>query len=215
MKPRPLLPLCALAGALLCSPAWSADPAAQPGLRLRSGNAGFASGTSLVDIGVRLPRIGWLGPLGTWLAADTDPVAARRTGARHLVGLESIAPTDGLRVSGGLVGVARHTVFGPRAPRDTGLIDMSLQALHASSNGGLTVSVPYVGVGYSGAVSTEPALRSAEGGWRFSADLGVMALSTSNSVRLDRVIGGQQSLDDVLREARLTPLLQLGVTYRF
>lgn len=67
-------------------------------------------------------------------------------------------------------------------------------------------SVPYVGVGYTGL----SALRATGGGWRFSADLGLMALQPRSAIRL-----GQQSLSDTLRELQLSPLLQVGVSYAF
>jgi hypothetical protein len=68
-------------------------------------------------------------------------------------------------------------------------------------------TLPYLGVGYSGL--------SLKGGWSFNADLGMLALSTGNSVKFGRVVGGTQSLDDLLREMRLAPVLQLGVSYSF
>ena len=66
-------------------------------------------------------------------------------------------------------------------------------------------AVPYVGLGYTGLPS--------KGGWGFSADLGVMALNLG-SVKLGRVFSGQ-NLDEALRELRLSPLVQVGVSYSF
>jgi hypothetical protein len=66
-------------------------------------------------------------------------------------------------------------------------------------------TVPYVGLGYSGLTG--------RGGWGFAADVGVMALH-GDSVRFGR-LSGAQSLDDLLRDLRLTPVLQLGVSYSF
>ena len=68
-------------------------------------------------------------------------------------------------------------------------------------------AVPYLGVGYTGA--------SAKGRWGFSADVGVMAMNPGSAVKLGRVMGGGQSLDDVLRDMRVSPMLQLGVSYSF
>lgn len=84
--------------------------------------------------------------------------------------------------------------------------------LHASepTNGfgpGDTATLPYLGVGYSGV--------SLNGGWSINADLGMLALYPGNSIKLGRVVGGTQSLDDLLREMRLTPILKLGVSYSF
>jgi hypothetical protein len=65
-------------------------------------------------------------------------------------------------------------------------------------------AVPYVGVGWSGA--------SARGGWGVSADFGFAGRSYgSGGLRLS----GSQSLDDLLRELRITPVLQVGVSYAF
>lgn len=68
-------------------------------------------------------------------------------------------------------------------------------------------AVPYFGLGYTGA--------SAKGGWGFSADVGVMALNPGSAVKLGRVVGGSQGLDELLREMRVSPTLQLGVSYTF
>jgi hypothetical protein len=65
-------------------------------------------------------------------------------------------------------------------------------------------AVPYVGVGWSGT--------SAKGGWGVSADFGFAGRSYGNGgLRLS----GSQSLDDLLRELRITPMLQVGVSYAF
>lgn len=63
-------------------------------------------------------------------------------------------------------------------------------------------TVPYLGVGYTGL--------SAKGGWGFTADLGLMALNPGSTSNLTR-----QSLDDTLRDMRITPVVQLGVSYSF
>ncbi len=62
--------------------------------------------------------------------------------------------------------------------------------------------VPYVGLGYTGLAG--------KGSWGFSADLGVMALNPGSAVKL-----GRQGLDDSLRDLRLSPMVQLGVSYSF
>lgn len=67
--------------------------------------------------------------------------------------------------------------------------------------------VPYFGVGY-----TDLPHRT---GWGFSADFGLMAMNPRSAVRFGSVLGGPQSIDDLLRELRLAPLLQLGVSYSF
>jgi len=65
-------------------------------------------------------------------------------------------------------------------------------------------AVPYIGIGWSGA--------SLRGGWGVSADLGIAGRSSgSGGLR----VSGNQSLDDLLRELRIAPMVQLGVSYAF
>jgi hypothetical protein len=68
-------------------------------------------------------------------------------------------------------------------------------------------TIPYLGIGYTGV--------SGKGGWSLSADVGLVALSAGNAVRFGRVFGGSQSLDDVVRDMRLAPVMQVGVSYSF
>ena len=72
---------------------------------------------------------------------------------------------------------------------------------------GDNATLPYLGFGYTGL--------AARSGWSFSADLGLVAQSPGNAVRLGRVVSGGQSLDDVVRDMRMAPLLQFGVSYSF
>ena len=66
-----------------------------------------------------------------------------------------------------------------------------------------SATLPYLGLGYTGL--------SLRGGWSFNADLGLVARSPGNVVKFGR----SQSLDDTVRELRLSPLLQFGVSYSF
>jgi len=68
-------------------------------------------------------------------------------------------------------------------------------------------TLPYIGIGYSNL--------STKSGWHFSADLGVVSQSPGNMVRFGKVFSGAQSLDDVVRDMRLAPVVQLGVSYSF
>lgn len=114
-------------------------------------------------------------------------------GARGtLWGTQALAPASGL------LSVDRR-LFGPSAP--------GLGYATDSNNDGSSGTLPYVGIGYSSLAG--------RGGWSFSADLGLVSLSPGNAVRLGRVFGGGQNLDDVVRDMRLTPVLQLGVSYSF
>jgi hypothetical protein len=68
-------------------------------------------------------------------------------------------------------------------------------------------TLPYVGFGYSGI--------HAKSGWGFWADVGLVAQSPGNVLGFGRVVSGAQSLDDMVRDLRLSPLVQLGVNYSF
>jgi hypothetical protein len=117
----------------------------------------------------------------------------------------------GMRLTSGLVTGPRGAVFGPgqaMAPSAFGVSAASrgpVGPMFADVNGEGTQTLPYLGVGYSGG--------SVNGGWGFSADLGFAAENAGNQ-RLMRSLMSQ-SLDDTLRDLRLTPVLQLGVSYRF
>jgi hypothetical protein len=119
--------------------------------------------------------------------------------------------SGGMRLTSGLVTGPRGAVFGPGqattpGPFGFGTVSRGLAgSTPADANGDGTQTLPYVGIGYSGS--------SLRGGWGFSADLGVAAQNSGNQ-RLMRSLMSQ-SLDDTLRELRFTPVLQLGVSYRF
>ncbi len=65
----------------------------------------------------------------------------------------------------------------------------------------------YLGVGYTNI--------SAKSGWGFSADIGVVASNGGSAARFGRASNVGQSLDEQLREMRLSPLLNIGVSYSF
>ena len=45
--------------------------------------------------------------------------------------------------------------------------------------------------------------------------MGVVAQSPSQALGAGRMLGGAQGVDDLVRELRLSPMLQLGVNYSF
>jgi hypothetical protein len=141
--------------------------------------------------------VGLLGDvyLGGSKLGASSPAGFRATsgvliGARSPL-LSSAAPST----SGGLLASSRH-LFGA-SPAAIGSSDLSADGS----------TVPYVGIGYS---NLWP-----KSGWSVSADLGVVSQSPGNVVRFGRVVGGSQSLDDVVRDMRLAPVVQLGVSYSF
>ncbi len=128
------------------------------------------------------------------------------------------ATSSGFRATSGLIVGSRSSAYLSGPVVNAGAAGLSVRSLGAqptrSALAGSNADVgsdasgatPYVGMGYTGA--------SLKGGWGFSADIGLMALNPGSAVKLGRVLSGQ-SLDDTLREMRLSPLLQLGVSYSF
>ena len=158
-----------------------------------------SGGTSVDGTGLQVNGLSLMGDVYFGLASGRDKTAAGgfRATSGVMVGARStLWGTPALAPAGGLLNVDRR-LFGPTAG--------SLGYSNDPSNDGGTL--PYIGIGYS-----SPAARS---GWSFSADLGLVSLSPGNVVHLGRVFGGGQSLDDVIRDMRLTPVLQLGVSYSF
>ncbi len=124
------------------------------------------------------------------------------------------APASGFRATSGVIVGAHSTLWGT-APPSSGLLSVDRRLFGQSSAFSASAAdlnadnatLPYIGIGYSGLI--------ARSGWSFSADLGLVSLSPGNAVRLGRVFGGGQSLDDVVRDMRLAPVFQLGVSYSF
>jgi hypothetical protein len=55
---------------------------------------------------------------------------------------------------------------------------------------------------------------SLRGGWGFTADVGLAVDACGLRTRRDGALG-TQGLDDLLRELRLRPMLQVGASYAF
>ena len=166
----------------------------------------------------QLPWARWQGrlSLGTTAAnwrpgTEVGKVSSASLMGDYYFGRSLVGPgsAGGFRATSGLI-------FGPRSSLATG--QPGLLAGNAFSIGGRlfgqsampytsdtigdSATLPYLGVGYTGA--------SARSGWSFSADLGLVA-QTPGGIKLIR----SQSLDDAVREMRLAPLVQFGVSYAF
>jgi len=121
-----------------------------------------------------------------------------------------IGQAGGLRVTSGLVAGTRGAVIGPGQATPPGEFGFSTQARPSLGSASIdagsdTLTWPYLGIGYS-----DTSLR---GGWGFSADLGLAAQSFGLS-RAARSLGNL-SLDEMVHDMRLMPVVQLGVSYRF
>jgi hypothetical protein len=108
----------------------------------------------------------------------------------------------GLRATGGLLLGNRSPLLGTSASAAP-LSLSTTPSLLTLGRGDEALDAPlagYLGVGYSSL--------SLSGGWGFSADLGVM---TGSGLRPPET----RTLDDAVRDMRLRPMLQLGVSYAF
>jgi hypothetical protein len=125
------------------------------------------------------------------------------------------ASASGFRATSGLLIAARSAWLGAASTPSSGLLATDRRLFGASANPFTypadstadNATVPYIGIGYSNL--------SPKSGWHFSADLGVVSQSPGSMVRFGRVFAGSQSLDDVVRDMRLAPVVQLGVSYSF
>ena len=139
------------------------------------------------------------------VVANEGLQGSRLLGAQLLGDFYVAGTGSGLRLSGGLL-------LGPSSLLGTGLVPAGPQTLgfsHRTLNAWADEpqqQQPYLGVGYS--------QHSLKGGWGFSADLG-LAVSGGSGLRLGSTSAFAQSLDDSLRRLQWTPVLQVGVSYRF
>jgi hypothetical protein len=149
--------------------------------------------------------------LGSFEAQTQRPRSAALFGD-YYVSKPYFGNVGGVRLTSGLVVGPRGAVLGPGQATAPGVFAVGTVARPSALGSGLadssnndTATWPYLGIGYSGS--------SLRGGWGFSADLG-LAAQNAGVLRTSRSWTGQ-SLDDTLRELRFTPVLQLGVSYRF
>ncbi len=160
--------------------------------------------------------------LGTSGAASLNPglpYAASLTGDYYLSSsrlLDGAQPRSGFRASGSLLihqpgvsvselALASRSALSFGQPARLGLGAPSVGLGDAQAYGVSTV--PYVGIGYS-----DFGLKS---GWGWWADVGLLVQSPGGALGLGRVVSGSQGLDDVLRDLRMAPMVQLGVNYAF
>jgi hypothetical protein len=155
--------------------------------------AGWAQGNGLrvddagVSLGNRLAARVSLGPQAVW-SGHSGIVLGDYYFERTRLG--SMDVSGGFRATSGVLLGQRPAVLGAPAAVQNTVNDAWL-------------ATPYVGVGWS---ST-----SARRGWGFTADLGLAARGSQGGLR----VGNGQTLDDLLRDLRLMPTLQVGVSYSF
>jgi hypothetical protein len=164
----------------------------------------------------------WQGRLALSLSPPTSNDSPRwRSGGllgdyyfyRHTMSSPT-APRGGFRATSGLM-------FGSASPRllaglgagvtsgyGLGLnrTGLGLRADGWSSDADHTTT-SYLGMGYT--------LLSLRGGWGLSADIGLATIPRLNTALGPGSSVGRSGLEDNLRDSRLTPLLQLGLSYSF
>lgn len=196
------------AGLGLVSVAWATGG---EGLKVPEGDLTWARWQARLSLGASAPA--WRANL-----KDTEPTGLR-VGAVSVSGdyYFTDASLDrgrlgGLRATSGLiVGPRAQATMGQPALGARGSVFSAerrlLSAPSSSDNAPDLASIPYFGLGYTGL--------SLRGQWSISADLGVVALYPGHAVRLGRGASGSRSFDDVMRDLRWAPVLQMGVSYAF
>ena len=190
--------------------------------------AALAGGEGLSTDADRVP---WARFQGRISYAAAAPVAATPLAPSDGTGLQvqgmslmgdvyfggSRTSAGGFRATSGLIYGSRISLAGMSAMVPaSGLVNVDRRVFGATPTGpsyatdpanDSSGTLPYIGVGYSSL--------AARSGWSFSADLGLVSLAPSNAVRFGRVFGGSQNLDDVVRDMKLTHVIQLGASYSF
>ena len=189
----------------VCLAAGAAQAADDSKLQASDGSQAWAQWQGRVLIGT---AAGWRPTLGLHDNAGQRPSSLSLFGDYYLS--RTLSGTGGMRATGGVILGPRSLALASLPGAGTGgsfsignrLFGASAMPYSNDSTGD-TATLPYLGLGYTGL--------SARNGWSFSADLGLVAQNPGNVARLGR----SQSLDDVVRELRLAPVLQLGVSYSF
>jgi hypothetical protein len=222
MRTKSWLMVMTVAGAMSSAGVWAADTGVAswgPRLQAAEGSDGWLSASRLqgrlgLATSTRLGRIDSL----AGSAEDSS-----RIESVSLMGDYYFSIRRGLRATGGVVLGSRPTFWAAQPSfglhgATTALAaerrSFSLGGSDIHGDNGPTTAVPYLGVGYTGSASASrsgDALRA--GGWGFTADLGLMAQNSRQGLRLGS--RPQQSFDDFLRDLKLAPMVQLGVSYSF
>ena len=186
MRVRPVATIVACA---LCAPAAWAQDGLKPSLETSWGT-GWQTRLSLLGVpAVPAAALDDRRVVGAQLFGDYYLFELRTLDGRYSGGLRA---TTGLSVGTSVMGWGVQPGFG------------GLPAWRAWPGGGDgTAALPYLGIGVTGL--------SLRGGWGLSADLGLAGHGAAGDTH--PATGG--SAEDLLRELRLTPTLQLGVSYAF
>jgi hypothetical protein len=184
--------------------------------------AAFAQGGLRVGDEVQSPQAlwpHWQARFGLTPGAG-DPRARWQLGSGQLLGdyyWRGLRPAGagiggGFRATSGLLFSQRSLALSAPPPSFTAALGQAFARGVRFASGPVDgpvepwAAVPYFGVGYSGI--------SLRGGWGFTADVGFAGNTGGLRTRREGALG-VQSVDDLLRELRLTPVFQFGATYAF
>lgn len=159
----------------------------------------------------------WQARFGVASPAMADPAARLQGSSLHLLGdyyWQGFRParfglSGGFRATSGLLVGDRALSAMPTSAlsRSNTSPAAGVRALRlGEAEREMALAVPYVGVGYSGV--------SLRGGWGFTADVGLAGTGGGLQMRRDAP-AQSRGADDILRELRLTPILQIGASYAF
>lgn len=157
----------------------------------RSGLGGFESGGFTVK---RTSGVASLNLLGDYFFGDP------------------VSDAGGLRATSGLIVAPRSQVSISQTSLPSGLFGSASRVfgsrpmVASTDYGADTSALPYFGLGYTGG--------TAGAGWSFSADLGL--LGPRNGSAAGRLFGNaQRNSEELARDLRPMPLVQVGVLYSF
>jgi hypothetical protein len=206
--------LCTLCG---LTPARAETPSAQALAPLPAASAAdTGTSTSLFDLSWNRVQ----GRLA--FSTQSTPLRSRPDVHDHAFALSSLSvmgdyylrPTpsayslSGLRATGGFVFGPRTSLWGMSGSSRALSIDQRSSGYDPTGSGvhndPLSTST-YLGIGYSGVRRS----------WGFTADVGIMSTNPGSIGRVGRVVNGSRSFDDVVRDLRLSPVLQFGFSYEF
>jgi hypothetical protein len=209
---RPVLWICVAVAAALATFGARADG---DGLSANSDRFAWAGFQSRIALAPGAP--GWRADFAPAERSGLQVGSLGLLGDVYLGGAKPVAgtPSTGFRATSGLLIGARSPLLGSSTTPTSGGLYASNRHLFGASASSLaatdasvdSATVPYIGIGYNNLAG--------KSGWSFSADLGVVSQSPGSVVHFGRVFGGTQSLDDVIRDMRLAPVVQLGVSYSF
>ncbi|MEJ6007772.1 hypothetical protein WG899_19665 [Paucibacter sp. AS339] len=160
--------------------------------------------------------LGSTGPYGIESPRYTSSrlLSANLLGDYYLTGSGLGGVQGGLRATGGLMlGSLSHSSASLALGASAGSLSPGLSIGQRSLGLGSgdteandpNGSMSYLGIGYTG--------RSLRGGWGISADLGLVNGSLSSGLRLGS--NRAQGMEDLLRDMRFRPVLQLGLSYSY